>query len=211
VQFRGLLRHLGQQATVVVSTHLVEDVGAACTEVALMARGKIAFRGTPDELTARGEGTSTGDSPLERGYTAALADAFRAAAAYAPIWGVRASVIGNRLVPDLVPFAAGICTWTGSGVVVPALHDAASDRPVPYIPACGQAAGVPVCVHPAFGSYLQDVTKALQPVLAEVAGLPGAPTHVQRFEALPAAARHAWLATHLAALRAGHISLEQLP
>ncbi|HXL92476.1 MAG TPA: hypothetical protein VN969_26370 [Streptosporangiaceae bacterium] len=31
-----------------------------------------------------------------------------------------------------------------------------------------------------------------------------------RFAALPAAARHAWLVTHLAALRAGHVSLEQL-
>ena len=34
---------------------------------------------------------------------------------------------------------------------------------------------------------------------------------VTRFAALPAGARHAWLATHLAALRAGHITLAQLP
>src|SRR5690242_11216623 len=40
VAFRALLRDLGQRATVVVSTHLVEDVGAACTEVALMDAGK---------------------------------------------------------------------------------------------------------------------------------------------------------------------------
>jgi hypothetical protein len=33
----------------------------------------------------------------------------------------------------------------------------------------------------------------------------------QRFAALPASARHAWLATHLGALRAGQISLGQLP
>ena len=32
-----------------------------------------------------------------------------------------------------------------------------------------------------------------------------------RFEALSPAARHAWLATHLPALRAGHITLAQLP
>jgi hypothetical protein len=66
------------------------------------------------------------------------------------------------------------------GVVIPALHDAASDRPVPYTPVCGRAAGVPVCVHPAFRAYLQDVTTALGPVLAEVAGLPGAPTRVSQ-------------------------------
>jgi len=76
VAFRALLRDLGQHATVVVSTHLVEDVGAACTEVALMDAGKIVFHGTPDELTGRGEGTdAAGDAPLERGYTAVLAAA----------------------------------------------------------------------------------------------------------------------------------------
>jgi ABC-type multidrug transport system ATPase subunit len=76
VAFRALLRDLGQRATVIVSTHLVEDVGAACTEVALMEAGKIVFHGTPDELTARGEGTgAAGDAPLERGYSAVLAAA----------------------------------------------------------------------------------------------------------------------------------------
>jgi len=76
VSFRALLRDLGQRATVIVSTHLVEDVGAACTEVALMDAGKIVFHGTPDELTARGEGSgAAGDAPLERGYSAVLAAA----------------------------------------------------------------------------------------------------------------------------------------
>ena len=75
VRFRALLREFGQQATVVVSTHLVEDVGAACSQVALMDQGKIVFYGTPAELTARGTEQGTGDAPLERGYTAVLAAA----------------------------------------------------------------------------------------------------------------------------------------
>ena len=75
VAFRALLRELGTRATVVVSTHLVEDVGAACAQVALMDRGKIIFHGTPGDLTARGEGHGTGDAPLERGYSAVLAAA----------------------------------------------------------------------------------------------------------------------------------------
>jgi ABC-2 type transport system ATP-binding protein len=75
VQFRSLMRSLGENATVIVSTHLVEDVGAACSEVALMSAGKIVFRGTPEELTARGEGHTVGDAPLERGYSAVLAEA----------------------------------------------------------------------------------------------------------------------------------------
>jgi ABC-2 type transport system ATP-binding protein len=72
VEFRSLLRDLGQRATVVVSTHLVEDVGAACTEVALMNGGCLVFQGTTAELTALGEGHGVGDAPLERGYSAVL-------------------------------------------------------------------------------------------------------------------------------------------
>jgi ABC-type multidrug transport system ATPase subunit len=79
VGFRALLRSLGETSTVIVSTHLVEDVGAACSEVALMDSGHIVFRGTPDELVARGEGHGIGDAPLERGYSAVLR-ATRAAA-----------------------------------------------------------------------------------------------------------------------------------
>jgi len=76
VAFRALLRDLGEHATVVVSTHLVEDVGAACSRVALMDQGKIVFCGTPAELTAQAEGTdAAGDAPLERGYSAVLAAA----------------------------------------------------------------------------------------------------------------------------------------
>jgi len=73
--FRALLRELGERATVIVSTHLVEDVGAACNKVALMDRGRIVFHGTPDDLSTRGAGNVIGDSPLERGYSAALAEA----------------------------------------------------------------------------------------------------------------------------------------
>ena len=64
VAFRSLLRTLGEHATVIVSTHLVEDVGAACSEVALIDRGRIVFQGTPDELARRGEGHGVGDSRL---------------------------------------------------------------------------------------------------------------------------------------------------
>ncbi|WP_307801390.1 ATP-binding cassette domain-containing protein [Actinomadura violacea] len=74
VQFRGLMRRMGERATVIVSTHLVEDVGAACDRVGLMSDGRLVFTGTPDELSARGAGTGVGDAPLERGYSAVLAE-----------------------------------------------------------------------------------------------------------------------------------------
>jgi ABC-type multidrug transport system ATPase subunit len=72
VTFRALLREAGQRATVVVSTHLVEDVGAACTRVAVMDQGRLVYQGTPGQLTARGADHDAGDAPLERGYSAVL-------------------------------------------------------------------------------------------------------------------------------------------
>jgi ABC-2 type transport system ATP-binding protein len=75
VSFRELLRELGKRSTIVVSTHLVEDVGAACSRVALMNQGKIVFNGTPDELSHRGDSSGVGDAPLERGYSAVLTEA----------------------------------------------------------------------------------------------------------------------------------------
>jgi len=78
-------------------------------------------------------------------------------------------------------------TFTGRleayGTVIPALNDAANDRPIPYTPVCGQA-GIPACVHPAYRSYLPDVTTALRPVVAEIAGLPGAPVRATQTAAV---------------------------
>jgi ABC-2 type transport system ATP-binding protein len=76
VLFRTLLREIGERGVVIVSTHLVEDVAAACAEVALMERGRIVFRGTPATLTEMGTtGEGAGDSALERGYMQVLAGA----------------------------------------------------------------------------------------------------------------------------------------
>jgi ABC-2 type transport system ATP-binding protein len=74
MQFRQLLREL-TDTCVVVSTHLVEDVAAACTDVVLLAEGRVVFQGTTKQLAAAGAETDPGDSPLERGYSALLAKA----------------------------------------------------------------------------------------------------------------------------------------
>jgi DNA-directed RNA polymerase specialized sigma24 family protein len=70
------LRRRGRAEAVLAALAAADDVGAACTQVALMDQGKIVFQGTPDQLTTRGEGTTAaGDAPLERGYSAVLAQA----------------------------------------------------------------------------------------------------------------------------------------
>jgi hypothetical protein len=67
----------------------------------------------------------------------------------------------------------------GGGWEIPALYSAAGDQPVPATPSCTSSSGFQVCVHPAFSFYLHDVAAALDPVAAEIAGLPGAPTRAE--------------------------------
>jgi hypothetical protein len=225
--------------------------------------------------------------------------------------GVAASWTGFALAGTAQPDAAA------GGWEIPALHSAASDQPVAATPDCTPSAGFQVCVAPALSFDLRAVAAELDPVAAEITGLPGAPARAEevasrngwkagihgnppvfefntdhvdtvntwldgvsslagwrtgfpqglldaflagpspaaglnpaqqavedallaavgaqpapqppgppqplsastvaipaaarRFEALSAGARHAWLATHLAALRAGKITLAQLP
>jgi hypothetical protein len=74
---------------------------------------------------------------------------------------------------------AGTAKLALSGWDIPALHDAASDQPVPYTPDCA-GTSFKVCLHPAFSIYLRDVNAALQPVAAGIAGLPGAPVRAEQ-------------------------------
>lgn len=71
VQFRTLLRQIGADNCVLVSTHLVEDVATACTTVHLMDTGRVVYAGTPQELIELGV-DGAGDTPIERGYTTVL-------------------------------------------------------------------------------------------------------------------------------------------
>lgn len=72
---------------------------------------------------------------------------------------------------------AGTARIEANGVVIPRLHNAADDRPVAYTPVCGRSA-IPVCMNPVYRAYLPNVTAALDPVLRQSAGLPGAPVRV---------------------------------
>ena len=89
----------------------------------------------------------------------------------------------------------------------PRLHDAASDAPLTYTAACDRAAGVQVCLNPAYRRWLPDVTAALAPVLAEVSGLPGAPARVTQVSTAYGGPEVITLSGHPTVLR---ISLGQL-
>ena len=98
--------------------------------------------------------------------------------------GVRAAAAAVTAAGLLAAGTAVVLAGTGQlgahGLItIPALHDAASDRPVRYTPVCRRAA-IPVCLNPAYGHYLPVTVAALAPVLSEIAGLPGAPVRVSQ-------------------------------
>jgi len=94
-------------------------------------------------------------------------------------------IAGVALLVAGVAAAATAFSLTGtarmgvSGWEISALHDAASDQPIPYTPDCA-GNSFQVCVHPAFSGFLGSANAALQPVAAEIAGLPGAPVRAEQ-------------------------------
>ena len=49
-EVRNLIKELGRTKAVVFSTHILEEVDAACTRAIIIDRGRIVAQGTPDEL-----------------------------------------------------------------------------------------------------------------------------------------------------------------
>ncbi len=52
-EVRELIRHLGSDRSVVLSTHILEEVEAVCTRAVIINRGEIVFDGTPNEMDSR--------------------------------------------------------------------------------------------------------------------------------------------------------------
>jgi ABC-2 type transport system ATP-binding protein len=51
-EVRNLIRELGRSKAVVFSTHILEEVDAACTRAIIIDRGRVVANGTPAELRA---------------------------------------------------------------------------------------------------------------------------------------------------------------
>jgi hypothetical protein len=80
------------------------------------------------------------------------------------------------------------------GIEIPALHDSATDKLIPYTPVCAEASGgFQVCVHPAFKSYLGQAVRSFGPFIAELSGLRGTPVRAVEVsgQALPSVVQQA--------------------
>lgn len=68
VRFRNLLSDMASRCTVILSTHIVEDISHSCNDLAVINKGQVVFRGAPGELITRARGhvwaiTTAGERP----------------------------------------------------------------------------------------------------------------------------------------------------
>ena len=54
-EVRNLIRELGRKKAIVFSTHILEEVDAACSRAIIIDRGRIVANGTPEELRGMSE------------------------------------------------------------------------------------------------------------------------------------------------------------
>jgi ABC-2 type transport system ATP-binding protein len=90
IEIRDLIRRLGREKTVILSTHILQEVEAVCQRILILDRGRIVAQGTREEI----EGTLKGEVLLDLTLRGSAPDT----AALAAIAGVR-KVISSRAVP----------------------------------------------------------------------------------------------------------------
>ncbi|MEQ1751646.1 MAG: AAA family ATPase, partial [Prosthecobacter sp.] len=60
-EIRGMIKRMGQSKAIIFSTHILEEVEAACTRAIIIDRGKVIADGTPDQLKKLVPGCHTMD------------------------------------------------------------------------------------------------------------------------------------------------------
>ncbi len=98
-------------------------------------------------------------------------------------WSVLLSgvVLGGAAVTMLVVAVppSALSLMTARLYAAPSFVARSHDAPVSYTPVCA-GAPVPVCVHPAYQSYLAGEVQVINRLLAPLAGVPSAPTRVEQ-------------------------------
>ncbi|MDR1127040.1 MAG: ATP-binding cassette domain-containing protein, partial [Treponema sp.] len=59
IEIRSLIKELGKSKTVILSTHILQEVEAVCSQVLIINEGKIVAHGTTAEIAASLKGTDT--------------------------------------------------------------------------------------------------------------------------------------------------------
>jgi ABC-2 type transport system ATP-binding protein len=59
IEIRSLIKKLGKSKTVILSTHILQEVEAICSQVLILNEGRIAAQGTPEEIAGTLKGGDT--------------------------------------------------------------------------------------------------------------------------------------------------------
>ena len=65
IEIRSLIKELGKRKTVILSTHILQEVEAICTQVLIINDGKIAALGKPEEIAGTMKGGDTWELVLK--------------------------------------------------------------------------------------------------------------------------------------------------
>lgn len=67
VRIRAFFSEMARQTTVILSTHVIEDIGASCADLAILRKGRLRYRGSPTEVVRQAQGkvwmVTTGSPP----------------------------------------------------------------------------------------------------------------------------------------------------
>jgi len=76
IEIRSLINELGKRKTVILSTHILQEVEAICTQVLIINEGRIAVQGKPEDIAGSLKGGDTWELVL-KGKDGMEADAVR--------------------------------------------------------------------------------------------------------------------------------------
>jgi ABC-2 type transport system ATP-binding protein len=65
IEIRSLIKNLGKRKTVILSTHILQEVEAVCSQVLILNEGRIAAQGSPEEIAGTMKGGDTWELSLK--------------------------------------------------------------------------------------------------------------------------------------------------
>jgi ABC-2 type transport system ATP-binding protein len=74
IEIRSLIKELGRRKTVILSTHILQEVEAVCSQVLILNEGRIAAQGNPEEIAGTMKGGDTWELLLKGADAAAARD-----------------------------------------------------------------------------------------------------------------------------------------
>ncbi|MDR1048004.1 MAG: ATP-binding cassette domain-containing protein [Treponema sp.] len=98
IEIRSLIRELGKRKTVILSTHILQEVEAICSQVLILNRGRIAAQGRPEEIAGAIKGGDTWELILKGAEIHAVRGALARLAGLIEGQNQKTEILGNGLI-----------------------------------------------------------------------------------------------------------------